>query len=431
MKNIKNIVYENRLFLIIVICVLTTICGCRKLVEVQSPPTSLTNGSVFNSDATAIGVLTAFYPNLASGPPIDNSAVYLGLAGDEFSLVNPTGSPLPQYYTNNLVSSGSFAGTELWTKFYGNIYLLNEAIQGLNTSSGLTPAVKQQLTGEALFLRALFYFQLTNLYGDVPIILTTDYKKNQSAARNAQSAVYDQIKSDLTNAQNLLTKNFTDGTLVTISSERLRPTYWAATFLLAKVYLYNKEWANAEKNYTVLVENTSNFNLSTLDSTFLRAGLGNKEAIWQLQPTSDVKAPTPEGQYFILTTLLQNSTSLSESLLQAFEGGDNRKTHWVNSAIFSGKTYYYPFKYKIKDNSNTSEYSTMFRLGEVYLSRAEARAQLNEANAVDDLNKIRNRAGLANYLGSKDQTSLLKAIYHERQVELFGEFGRQAFTDGC
>jgi hypothetical protein len=68
------------------------------------------------------------------------------------------------------------------------------------------------------------------------------------------------------------------------------------------------------------------------------------------------------------------------------------------------------------------------RLGEQYLIRAEAEAHLNDnTNAIKDLNIIRNRAGLANYAGATDQTSVLTAIMHERQVELFCEWGNRWF----
>jgi len=70
----------------------------------------------------------------------------------------------------------------------------------------------------------------------------------------------------------------------------------------------------------------------------------------------------------------------------------------------------------------------MLRLGEQYLIRAEARAQQGETTqAVADLNVIRNRAGLPNYSGGTDKASLIAAIFHERQVELFTELGHRFF----
>jgi hypothetical protein len=96
--------------------------------------------------------------------------------------------------------------------------------------------------------------------------------------------------------------------------------------------------------------------------------------------------------------------------------------------IAGGVTYYYPFKYKIDSlGAPVSEYEMVLRLGEQYLIRAEAEANGTGGTgaAISDLNVIRNRAGLPNYSGASDPTSVSNAIYHERQVELFTEWGHR------
>jgi hypothetical protein len=155
--------------------------------------------------------------------------------------------------------------------------------------------------------------------------------------------------------------------------------------------------------------------------------------IWQLSkpaPTNDIN--TYEGNYFILNsaplTDIQKSTTLNELLLSSFESGDKRKESWVgkftDASIPTSVDYYFPFKYKIDFSSDVLESSTVFRLAEQYLIRAEAKAQLNKiSEAQSDLNILRSRAGLANTIVS-DKSSLLAAILHERQVELFTEWGR-------
>lgn len=71
------------------------------------------------------------------------------------------------YYTNAL-SAFLNIGSEYWGGVYNYIFSCNAAIEGLNKSTRLTPSVKQQLIGEAKFIRAFFYFYLVNVYGDVP-----------------------------------------------------------------------------------------------------------------------------------------------------------------------------------------------------------------------------------------------------------------------
>jgi hypothetical protein len=113
--------------------------------------------------------------------------------------------------------------------------------------------------------------------------------------------------------------------------------------------------------------------------------------------------------------------------LQAFEPGDLRRSEWVDSIIVGSNTYYYPFKYKIKSGSTLTEYSMVLRLGEQWLIRAEARAQQGDsAGARSDLDMIRSRAGLAPTTATT-RSDLLTAILHERQVELFTEWGHRWF----
>lgn len=115
------------------------------------------------------------------------------------------------------------------------------------------------------------------------------------------------------------------------------------------------------------------------------------------------------------------------ALLNAFEASDSRKINWIQSRVFSGQTVYYPYKYKVQQNSVITEYYVLLRLAEQYLIRAEARAQQNSiAGALADLNIIRNRAGLMN-TSAGDRPALLSAIEHERRIELFAEWGHRWF----
>jgi starch-binding outer membrane protein, SusD/RagB family len=124
---------------------------------------------------------------------------------------------------------------------------------------------------------------------------------------------------------------------------------------------------------------------------------------------------------------------ISASLYNAFEPEDLRKSNWVaTSFVTTGNTtspYYYLNKYKNRMlNTSSPEYLMVLRLGEQYLIRAEARAQQGKTtgtgSASEDLNIIRSRAGLQNTSAST-QAGLLTAIYQERRVELFGEWGNR------
>jgi hypothetical protein len=141
----------------------------------------------------------------------------------------------------------------------------------------------------------------------------------------------------------------------------------------------------------------------------------------------DPNSNTIEGYYFILTSTPLFNT-LSTTLLQHFEPGDSRLTHWVSSYSNSYGTFYFPYKYKkgLKlPTEEFSEYSVVFRLAEMYLIRAEARANLdNVLGSKTDLNIIRGRAGLVD-TSAADQQSLLLAIEDEWLSEFFTEYGHR------
>jgi hypothetical protein len=402
--------------------------GCKKNVGVDAPPTAVTGNSVYLTDENAASVLTGIYTSLSNTSYLVSSfprvSLYCGLSADEFTLWSGITDQIKiAYYTNSL--SSTIAGAENWVTIYPYVYRCNAAIEGLSNSTSLTPAVRQQLLGEAKFMRAFFYFYLVNLYGDVPLLLSTDYKINSTAARTPQKDVYNQIIADLTEAQGLLSATYLKADAYSMTTERLRPTRWAATALLARSYLYTMQFAKAEEQASALIENSSLFSLTTINGTFQK---NSKESIWQLQPVI-AGWNTEEARMFILLPsgpISSKPVYLSPALMSSFEINDKRKTSWINSYSAGGVTYNFPYKYQSASlNAPVTEYFTVFRLAEQYLIRSEARAQqgkISEAQA--DLNQIRTRAGLSNTSAS-DKATLLNAILHERQDELFAEWGHR------
>ncbi|OQP59112.1 hypothetical protein A3860_38755 [Niastella vici] len=415
-------------------------CGCKKLVDVKAPNNVITANSVYNSDVTSIAVLNGLYTqmstnNYGSTATIPTVSMWAGLSADELTLWKGTTS-ISQiaYYKNEL--SATTAGGDFWMNIYPYIYTCNAAIGGLESSVSLTPAVKNQLLGEAKFLRAYFYFYLVNLYGDIPLVLSTDYKINASLSRTPTSVVYNQITADLQAAQNLLTDGYVKSdalTLYSSSAERVRPCKAAATALLARTYLYTSKWTDAEAQATGVISNTAVYDTVPLNKVFLK---NSKEAIWQLQPvTTGTITNTADAYSFVLSVPpvglnFQHPVYLSDTLINSFETGDQRRTNgnWVNVYNDVTGTYYYPYKYKNVTQGTgvtPTEYTMLLRLGEQYLIRAEARAQQgNITGAQSDLNVIRRRAGLSNTTAN-DKSSLLAAILNERQVELFTELGHR------
>lgn len=418
----------NRLLMIFI--VVSSQISCKKLVEVTTPVTNTPENLVFSSDATAAAVLTGMYTNLSVygfnyvGAP-SSLSFFGGLSADELILLPGVSGEYLFYYSNSL--SGVNAGDGYWGALYPKIFTTNSAIEGLSAATTLTPDVKSQLLGEAKFMRAFFYFYLVNLYGDVPLVLSTDYLRNAIMPRTPKLDVWEQIISDLKDAEILLSSEYLNADVLTPTPDRVRPSKWAASAFLSRVYLYTGKWNEAEQAATTVINNAALFDTVSLsDGVFRKI---SKEAIWQLQPVN-TGWNTEDARFFVIPPTGpsgEHPVYLSDFFLNSFESGDNRKSAWIDSVTVSGITYFYPYKYQSATlDAPVTEYQMVFRLGELYLVRAEARAKMgNSTGAVTDLNLIRKRAGLGDYNGLTDEASLSAGILHERQVELFTEWGHR------
>lgn len=406
--------------------------SCKKFVQVPPPQTQVVTATVFNNDGAATSAQLGIYTYMWTSTLSYNIAANMGTYADELAS-NSTTLIQQHIYNNAILAADNYTPGE-WNIFYSSIFDSNSVISGLQNTVGTSTAVRRQLMGEALFVRAFCHSYLASIYGDVPIVLSIDPNVNATIPRSPRTDVWRQAVSDLQNAKNLLNSNYVDGSDTTINSERVRPTKAVALALLARVYLYLGDYtkdatyyAKADSAASAVISN-STYSLSPIGGVFLK---NSNEAIWQLQTPSAQIADTYDGDYFILTgapgTGSQNSNTISPQLMASFEANDQRKTSWIGSINALGNTYYFPYKYKNRTLLN-QEYTMVLRLGEQYLIRAEARNHEGNINgALADLNAIRIRAGLPSYAGATDATSLASAILHERQVELFTEWGHRWF----
>jgi len=389
--------------------------ACKKFLQVEPAPNLVESEAVFASDQTAVSSVTGLFSQLVSSNlSITNggSSVFLGLTADE---LNNNANPIYDEFQLNAISRTNFYVNNLWSNAYKNIYQVNAILKGLEGTTKVTDSVKTRLTGEAKFVRAFYYFYLLNFFGDVPFVSGTVYTENAVMPRTSIAELYSHIISDLEEAKNLMPASYS-------SSDRVRPNKWTAAALLARTYLYINDWENAAANATAVI-NAGPYSLETdLNQVF---AISSTETLWQLMREN---ANTAEGTTFIpFSTEALPTLSLQQILLDAFEKGDQRETHWVNTTMVDGQGYYYPFKYKARGSGSVTEYLVVLRLAEQYLIRSEAQGQQNDiSGALEDLNRIRYRAGLADTLINTKAT-LLEAIAHERRVELFAEWGHRWF----
>ena len=391
---------------------------CSKLVSVDPPSASIVTENVYTDDAKATAALVSIYSSIAASTNgyapggTQSFTLMAGLSADE--LINySTAADRAEFYVNN-ISAGNTTNLALWRTTYNFIYRANAVLEGLQNATGVTAGTKAQLTGEAKFLRGFFHFYLVNCWGDIPYVSSTDYRRNAALGRTDKAGVYQQIITDLLDAENLLPETYA-------MAERIRPNKWTARALLARTYLYTGDNAKAAAMATQIINAASVYALvNDPNKVFLK---NSAETIWQLQAVVP-SYNASEGYNFILTATPSN-TSLQPELVNAFDSIDLRRQLWIGVYTSGSKTYYYNHKYKTRLSSTSTEYSVVFRLAEQYLIRAEARAQLNDLSwAAQDINSIRSRAGLPS-IAPATQQATLQAIARERRLELFCEWGQR------
>jgi len=394
---------KEKIILLVLLLMVCTIQSCKKFVEVNSLKDQLLASQVFSTDATANSAVAGIYTQakgLIYGFTVNN-----GLASDD--LVDYTLSSSFQNYQHNIIPASD--GALPWSQLYSVIYSANAAIEGLSGNTSASQKAKEYYTGEAEFLRAYSYFYLANLFGNVPLILSTDVTKSATAPRTAVSDVYTQIIADLLDAQSKLGTDYSY-----TGGDKTRADKWVATALLARVYLYQKDWKDAEAQATAVI-NSGQYTLLDVPSGIFLAN--NNEAILQWARYDGEVNSLPS--FFIFSNNPQ--IGCSNFLLNAFEPGDLRKATWIMPGTYLNSTIYYPFKFTSTSTSTQEDY-TVLRLGEQYLIRAEARVMQNDiTNGLTDLNLVRQKHGGLTGLSGLDQQNSLSAIMHERQVDLFTE----------
>jgi starch-binding outer membrane protein, SusD/RagB family len=389
--------------------------SCKKFVDPGKPTVQLDRPAVFANDGTATAAMLAVYAQLESGAVLGNLVTYTGLTSDEFAL-NSTAPLFVELHTNNISPGNSFPDF-LWQRFYFFAYQCNAILEGLQASANLSPAVKQQLEGEARFARAYCYFNLVNLYGDVPLATGTDYNVNARLGRNPKAEVFDFIIADLESAKLLLVNEYKSPANAS-TAERTRPNRFAALALLSKAYLYKEDFAKAISAAGEVIAMNTMYELpSNLVTNFQK---GSKEHIWQIQPVL-ASFNTYLGYQMILTGA-PASVHLNKSFLQIFEAADKRRSAWIGMIKTSSDSFYFAHKYKAGINTGSiTEYTSMLRLAEVILIRSEALAREGKiTEAESDLNKLRQRAGI-NSVSGLSQQQLIDSIAMERRRELFAE----------
>lgn len=412
---LKNIVVK-KYALVLIALLSAALSACQKYVDTPIAPTLISADNVYKTDATATSAVLALYSYTYTPNFLGYSSYLGGLAADELQYTSTT-SGIMEFGASNVSVTNNTSESYLWTYAYNIIGEANLAINGLTNSTTVTPALKNQLLGEAKFFRAFVYFNMVNYFGGVPLSLSAAQLDNSFLPRSSADAVWAQVVTDLKDAQSLLPAAYAG-----ISAQKGRVNKWAATALLARAYLYKKDYVNAEAMATQVI-GSGIYSLDAVNNVFVNT---STETILQFATYNGYSTFGPNYRTNTTSTT-PPAYVLYPTFTKSFENGDKRMASWVDSTTLNNVKYYLINKYKLVTATAGNEFNVVLRLAEQYLIRAEARAQQgNISGSQADLNAVRVRAGLAN-TAAADQSALLAAVANERKVELFGEFGHRWF----
>ena len=180
--------------------------------------------------------------NFSLGFSSGGISVFAGMSADEIVPFNQNNnSSFVQIQLNQLTANNGLISSNIWNQGFATIYQTNAIIQGLENNVGVHDSVRDELTRRIKFVRAFFaIFILVNLFGDIPLVTTIRYQQTSLLTRTPAAQVYQSIINDLKDAQVKMAADYSVG-----GGQRIIPNKWAATALLARVYLYTGDWQNA------------------------------------------------------------------------------------------------------------------------------------------------------------------------------------------
>lgn len=395
--------------------VLATLQSCENLLDTTSPINQINTAQVFESVSTADAALSNLYTeiqaySLLSGDNSGSGAL-LGTYTDELYCFNTTANNDLDIY-NNIQGASNIRVRSVWSSAFKEIYLANALIRGVTASTTIAQTDKNRIKGEALFIRSLLYFYLTEIFGATPYTTTTDYTINQSLSKITPAEMLFKIQEDLQMATLLLDDNYRN-------SERIYPNRKAAELLLASVLISQKKWSQAEIILRQIIQSPMYIWQPDLSKTFTRS---SRNIIWQLKPLKTGNA-TNEALLYDFSSTVPNTFSLSEDLIDSFSPTDMRKQAWIKEFTINQKKYYRPDKYKNTVN-NLEEYSVVFRLEEAYLLLAETLVEQNRLlEALPYLNALKQKAAIPLVSNNSTKYELITEILSEYRKEFFTERG--------
>jgi starch-binding outer membrane protein, SusD/RagB family len=396
---------KKKILYILIISVATLSCG--KILDVE-PTASISSDAAISNKAGVEHALVGTYNALQStGLYGRNFVIVSDLAADNLTWTG-TSQDYGQIENKPIPADNSIVDG-FWAASYDGINRANNILFAVPSLGDITQAEADQFEGEALYIRALLYYNLVVHFGGVPIkILPTLDLNSIDAERNSVDQVYDQIIADLTLAKTKLSDSKVAG----------RANSFSASALLAKVHLtvyhlhHNAASASSAIEEASRVIDEGGYSLEPVFSNLFGTNTASSESIFEV--VYDLQNFNRLAQYYYTRNLIgRYEIAPTAGFLQSFEPGDLRLPSCI---AYDEKNLPYGIKYN--DVAGGTDVVHVSRLADVILSRAEALAYSGGSIAAiqEDVNLIRSRAALPNTTATTlDELKLV--IENERRHE--------------
>ena len=393
---------KNKNILLTLIFVTTAFLWSCDVLD-QNPEMSITDDQAFVSKSSTQAALTGVYSALQSGRYYGLDYVALGyLPGDNVEWAGSF-NYYQQVDANRLTADNSTI-TGVWRAIYSTINSANHIIGKVQSVEDplFTQHEKDQIQGEAYFIRALSYFDLARGWGGVPLVLNFTQTPDDGAGigRSSLEDTYAQVLEDLITAESLLTDEV----------NRNRATRHTVQALRARLHLYLEEWEEAASYATLLIDHPS-YELVERYETFIQ-NKNSAESILEL--AYDNANRNNHNGYFLPASqggrLEWRPDAEFIDLVQDPAIGGERSVLLANDGnVTYGNLYH--------RSGTGDDPAYILRTAEQYLIRAESRVHLNDlSGAAEDLNQVRRRAGISD-TEAVTRDDLLLAIENERRIE--------------
>lgn len=388
--------------------------GCREILE-PPPVDLLVDDLVLRGPDDMEPVRIGLY-NAVRG--FGSTTIFAGDFTPDYIQNNGTYTDFNELGTKSITAANTLART-LWGNIYTTIYIANFIEENIGEVARVSQAEKDELLAEAKFCRAYAYFIAANTFGDVPRVTTTDVQTNRNIARAPKDEILAWVLEDYEAALEGLPERWdTDNAVL----NKQFATKNAVRAAMARYYLYKEEWAEAEASATAVISNR----LQSLDSSYVTviSTEFDSETIFELayaNSSSDDPGTSTTGLNNILVGRREVIPSNSYILeILGVNSGARSATVSFNSNNQQGRDNGWTVtKYGTPDQGNNN--ITVFRLAEMYLIRAEARARQGRitgaSGALADVNVLRTRAK-APLAAFSALAAALSVIETERLYEL-------------